>query len=250
VEGLLGLGGEGEKGSFAPSLLRVELLTSLFLILASQLFAQAEFTDNLLQGELWMPFQAVVPGELEKHVPDPQKLDALLEEMQTVFSGMVYGWSFAYRPVDKDRGVVEALDVVPLGRIKGTTGDPNTARAVAVSTRLDEDNGTLTVLFRYFMPPFETARRQAWAATDFDQAAGTGKARATDRLESRLEALHQAVKEAVRNLLRPRIYNRPEEIKGEALLREVPRYYLQAGQYFCSAKFQMRIISVRPYPLY
>ncbi len=239
--------------SFSPfsSFLRsFVVLLAVSLAVPTQLFSQAEFTDTLLQGELWMPFQALVPGELEKRVPDQEKLDSLLEEMQTVFSGMIYGWSFTYRPVDPQRGVAEALDVVPLGRIRGTTGDPATARATAVSTRLDEQSGTLTVLFRYSMPPFEASRRQAWASSDLDQASGVGKSKVVDRLESRLDALRQAVKEAVRNLLRPRIYNRPQEIRGEALLREVPRYFLQSGQYVCSAKFQMRIISVRPYPLY
>lgn len=218
--------------------------------LTAPLAAQAEFTDTLLQGELWMPFQAITPGELERKVPDQEKLDALLEEMQTVFSGMVYGWSFVYRPVDPSRKVDEFLDVVLLGRIVGSTGDPATARALAVSTRTDESNGVMTVLFRYYMPPFEASRRQAWASFNLDQAAGTGRAKAVDRLESRLEALRQSLKEAVRNLLRPKVFNRPQEIRGEALLREVPRYSFQSGQYVCSAKYQMRILNIREYPLY
>ena len=197
-----------------------------------------------------MPFASIVPGELERRVPDQEKLDALLEEMQTVFSGMVYGWSFVYRPVDPARKVEEYLDVVPLGRIIGSTGDPATARALAISTRLDEKTGVLTVLFRYYLPPYEAARRQAWGSFNLDQAAGTGRAKVVDRLESRLDALRQAVKEAVRNLLRPKVYNRPQEIRGEAVLREVPRYGIQSGQYLCSAKFQMRILGIREYPVY
>ena len=106
------------------------------------------------------------------------------------------------------------------------------------------------MLFRYYLPSFEASRRQAWGSSDLDQAAGTGKAKAVDRLESRLDALRQALKEAVRALLRPKLYNRPQEIRGEALLREVPRYSLQAGQYVCNAKFQMRIVNVREYPVY
>jgi hypothetical protein len=223
----------------------------LFFVLTSVPgFAQAEFTDTVLQGELWMPFASLVPGELERRVPDQEKLDALLEEMQTVFSGMVYGWSFTYRPVDPSRKVEEYLDVVPLGRIVGSTGDPATARALAISTRLDEKSGVLTVLFRYYLPPYEAARRQAWGSFNLDQAAGTGRAKVVDRLESRLDALRQAVKESVRNLLRPKVYNRPQEIRGEAVLREVPRYSIQSGQYVCAAKFQMRILNVREYPLY
>lgn len=222
----------------------------LALALAPPLPAQAEFTETLLQGELWMPFQAISPGELERRVPDEEKLDALLEEMQTVFSGMVYGWSFTYRPPDPTRKAAEYLDVVPLGRIVGSTGDPATSRVVAASTRVDDKSGVLTVLFRYAMPPFEAGRRRAWASFNLDQAAGIGQARVVDRLESRLEALRQSIKEAVRNLLRPRVLNRPQEVKGEALLRQVPLYSIQSGQYVCNAKFQMRIVSVREYPIY
>jgi hypothetical protein len=225
-------------------------LAALFVVVSSSLPAQAEFTESLLQGELWMPFQAIGPGEMERRVPDQEKLDALLEEMQTVFSGMVYGWSFTYRPVDPVRKAAEYLDVVPLGRIVGSTGYPATSRVVAVSTRLDDENGVLTVLFRYAMPPFEAGRRRAWSSFNLDQAAGVGKARVIDRLESRLEALRQSIKEAVRNLMRPRLLNRPQEIRGEALLRQVPLYSIQSGQYVCSAKFQMRIVSVREYPAY
>jgi hypothetical protein len=197
-----------------------------------------------------MPFQPIVPGEVEKAVPDSKKLDALLEEMQTVFSGMVYGWSFVYRPVDPARNVPEGLDVKPLGRIVASRGDPATARALAVSTQMDEENGVLTVLFRYYLPDFESARQRAWGTSNLDQAAGVGKTKAVDRLESRIDALHQALKEAVRNLLRPKYLNRPEEIRGEALLREVPKYSLQSGQYVCSARFQVRILGVREYPAY
>lgn len=236
--------------SARSGLLVLGLGLGLALGAPSSAFGQAEFTDTLLQGELWMPFQAIAPGELERRVPDEEKIDALLEEMQTVFSGMVYGWSFVYRPADPARQVEEFLDVDPLGRIVGTTGDPATARALAVATRTDQTSGIMTVSFRYYLAPHESARRRAWGATNLDQASGVGRADAVDRLESRLEALKQSLKQAVRNLLRPRVHNRPQEIRGEALLREVPRYSLQSGRYVCSARYQVRIISIRDYPLY
>ena len=229
---------------------RLSVVVLFCMVVGYQAWAQEEFTDTMLQGELWLPFQAMSPGEIEKRVPDQEKLDALLEEMQTVFSGMVYGWSFQYRPAAPERNVPEYLDVTPLGRIVGTTGDAKTARAYAISTRTDETTGILTVTFRYLLQPYESARRQAWGAFNLDQAAGIGRAKAVDRLESRLDALRQAVKEAVRNLLRPKIYNKPQEVKGEVLLREVPRYSLQAGQYVCAARFQVRLLNVREYPLY
>ena len=231
-------------------ILGVRLFAAALTLLSAPAFGQAAFTDTLLQGELWMPFQALAPGELEEHTPDQAKLDAMLEEMQQVFSGMIYGWSFRYRPVDPDRKVPEALEVTALGRIVGTTGDPKTARAVAVATRTDAQAGILAVTFRYEMTPFESQRRRAWGSAALDEAGGTGKAKIVDRLESRLDALRQSLKDAIRNLLRPRVFNRPQEITGEALLLEVPRYYLESGQYVCSARYILRVANIREYPLY
>ncbi len=61
------------------------VLLSLLLFGPGPLEAQAEFTDTTLQGELWMPFQAIVPGELEKRVPDSKKLDDLWKRCRPSF---------------------------------------------------------------------------------------------------------------------------------------------------------------------
>jgi len=220
----------------------------LCLILCVPLTSQAVFTDNQLQGELWMTLQPILPQELERRAHDKEKLDALLKEMTAVFSGMIYGWSFDYRPIAPDRNVPEKLDVVPLGHIVGTTGNVKTSRAWAWATHLNDETGILVVDFRYIMTPFEVERRSAWASANMDTAVGRGRAPLVDRWESRLDALHQALKDAVRNLLRPQYYNRPEEIRGEAILAQVPLYGVDSGQYTCSARFQIRIFKVRDYP--
>ena len=181
---------------------------------------------------------------VERRAPDEAKLDALLEEMRTVFSGMIYGWSFRYKPSDKVRGAVEVLEVVPIFEIQ-----KGSRRVEVAQTRFIASTSVLNVLFRYRMADFEAGRRQSWASFNLDQAAGTGYSPVLDRTESRIEALYQALKEALRNLLRPQVYNKPMEIKGEALLRQVPLYALESGRYRCTASFQVRIISVRSYPL-
>ncbi len=216
----------------------------LLALTALPLAAQEEFESTVLQGELWMPFEPITPGELERRAPDEAKLDALLEEMRTVFSGMIYGWSFRYKPSDKVRGAVEVLEVVPIFEIQ-----KGSRRVEVAQTRFIASTSVLNVLFRYRMADFEAGRRQSWASFNLDQAAGTGYSPVLDRTESRIEALYQALKEALRNLLRPQVYNKPMEIKGEALLRQVPLYALESGRYRCTASFQVRIISVRSYPL-
>ena len=110
------------------------------------------------------------------------------------------------------------------------------------------DENIRTVLFRYRMADFEAERRQSWGSFNLEQAAGTGYAPVVDRLESRIDALKQASKEALRNLLRPKVYNKPAEIQGEILLRQVPLYSLDAGRYRCVASFQVRVLSIRDYP--
>ena len=118
-----------------------------------------------------------------------------------------------------------------------------------VQTRFIASTSVLNVLFRYRMADFEAGRRKSWSSFNLDQAAGTGSSPVLDRTESRVDALHQALKEALRNLLRPKVHNKPQEIQGEALLRQVPQYALEAGRYRCTASFQVRIISLRSYPL-
>ena len=206
--------------------------------------AQEEFDSSVLQGELWLPLDPIAPGELETRTPDNAKLDALLAEMRTVFSGMIYGWSFTYKPSDKARNVKELLEVKPIFEIQ-----QGSRRVEVVQTRYDTKNSVLTVLFRYRMADFESGRRNSWSSFNLDQCSGTGFSPVVDRYESRVEALRQALKEAVRNLLRPKYGNKPQEIKGDALLRQVPLYSIDAGRYRCTAGFQVRVVSVREYPL-
>jgi hypothetical protein len=220
------------------------LLLALSVAAVPGLVAQEDFESTVLQGDLWLPFEAIAPGELEKRTPDNAKLDALLEEMRTVFSGMIYGWSFTYKPSDKARQAPEVLDVKSVFEIQ-----KGSRRVEVAQTRFDAKTSILTVTFRYRMADFEAGRRQSWASFNLDQAAGTGYAPAVDRLESRLSALSQALKEAIRALLRPKVLNKPQEIKGEALLRQVPLYSLEAGRYRCLATFQIRILSIRDYPI-
>ncbi|MEI8094809.1 MAG: hypothetical protein WCG80_11405 [Spirochaetales bacterium] len=220
------------------------LVLALSLLLPAVLTAQEEFQSTVLQGEMWLPFEPITPGELEARPPDNAKLDSLLEEMRTVFSGMIYGWSFTYKPSDKARQANEVLDVKPVFEIQ-----KGSRRVEVAQTRFDAKTSVLTVLFRYRMADFEAGRRQSWASFNLDQAAGTGYSPVIDRTESRVAALSQALKEAVRNLLRPKVYNKPQEIRGEALLRQVPLYTLDAGRYKCTASFQVRILSVRDYPI-
>jgi len=206
--------------------------------------AQEEFDSSVLQGELWLPLDPIAPGELETRTPDNDKLDALLAEMRTVFSGMIYGWSFTYKPSDKARNAKEVLDVKPIFEIQ-----QGSRRVEVAQTRFDTKNSVLTVLFRYRMADFEAGRRKSWSGFNLDQCSGTGFSPVVDRYESRVEALRQALKEAVRNLLRPKYGNKPQEIKGEALLRQVPLYSIDAGRYRCTGYFQVRVLSVREYPV-
>ena len=63
-------------------------------------------------------------------------------------------------------------------------------------------------------------------------------------------AMANAVKEAIRSYLRPRLLNKPREVRGELLLWELSATYLAAGEYHTRVVTRLRIDSVIPYRLY
>lgn len=199
----------------------------------------------MLQADLWALLEPLGPQEVERPPLDQEIADELKAECRSYFSGMIYGWKFTYRPSDNARQVKELLEVDPLTQIP--RDDP---RMVATKVRLVESEGRVYVDFIYRLRDSEREKRKAWALTDSDQSGGRGTQRIIQRQTSRELAFDQALKDAVRNLLRPRFYNKPAEIRGEAVLRAVPRFTVLAGEFVCTATFQIRQLSVRPYSAY
>ncbi len=68
--------------------------------------------------------------------------------------------------------------------------------------------------------------------------------------EQKLAAINEAIKDGIRNYLRPRILNKPREVRGNVVLDRVPYIAIDEGQYVVSAHIKIDIDEIIPYRVY
>jgi hypothetical protein len=214
-------------------------LAALALFLSAFAFGQ-----DLLSIEIWCEVQP------ESFAPDadnsPNEAAAyrqLFEEARLIFSGMIYGYSFTYVPLDKTRRVPELLDIKPIAEIPA--GDKN-LRYVSG----DIADNRLYGRFTYTLAGFQSARLESWRTIAVPAEIGRGEGKVYAGAEGKKASREQAIKEALRNYLRPRVFNKPREIRGEAVFLESPIMSLQAGTYRSTVKVKINVKEIVPYSVY
>jgi hypothetical protein len=167
----------------------------------------------------------------------------VLEEGRTLFSAMVYGYTFVYTPSDAARKVAEVFELTPVA------GIPWGAREVRVIE-------TQTAGAKFFarlslaLPEADAKRRAAWSSAASDVSTGSGEASLFGGHAAKLEALKNAIKNAIRNHLSSRVLNKPREIRGEVVLWEDPQTGIRSGHYMTTAKVRLRITEIVPYRIF
>jgi hypothetical protein len=234
--------------------------------------AQNAFVD----GELWIEADALVADEL----PDARaRAKALWELARWVFSGMVYGFAFEYRPLDVARGVADEFTVEPVGQLPW--GD---ARLRCESTRTS--GGASYARFALALDARLASYRAGWFSLATEATTGSGFALPENeapragsiadpggfgenripRLEAigasfpegppgdldalhagKLEAIRIACRDALRGALRPRLRNKPRLIRGTFAFAEAPRLIRRDGGYAAVVKLRLIVAEVLPY---
>lgn len=223
----------------------------LLLILCSlgclaPLGAQDFIAQGQLFGDFWAPLQTLRPGELQPPEVNEESLTLeLLQEAHLVFSGMIHGWKVLYRPSDERRLRAEVLEVEALGQIPW--GSPDLR---FVSERLVRETGRIYGRFKYLLNAYEIQKLKGWHGVGLPQGGAWGEVFATLPFENRLKSLEEALKESLRVYLRPRLYEKPQEIQAEMVLKKTPYYLYQAGRVRCKVEVIIRIIKVKPYVIY
>jgi hypothetical protein len=217
------------------------LTLALFLLIPGAALA----ADDLLSLEVWCELQPLdfEHPDANDSLSQEEAFRLLFEEARQVASGMIYGYRFTYIPSDKTRGVKEFLEVTPLAEIR--TGDKN----LRLVSRDVEDN-RLYGRFTYTLADFQRLRRASWRTIALPAAGGRGEGRLPARLDGKKTARDQAIREAVRNLLRPQVYNKPREIKGEVLLIDCPLTSIAAATYQTTVKVLINVKEIVPYTVY
>ncbi len=166
-----------------------------------------------------------------------------LEEARQVFSAMIYGYRFLYVPADEARSVREEFRLEPIGEV--AWGDP--ALRILETERRD---GRLYARLEYRLAESQAARRAAWSSNTIPAAAGTGEGSLFRGPGQKRTALEAAIREAIRNHLRPKIFNKPREVRGEVLLWGEPRTLIRASAYVTSIEARVRVAQLVPYRIF
>jgi hypothetical protein len=219
------------------------LLGFLLLLAAPGLLGATSFDQ--LELEVWCELEPMTQESDDYPLSDAAARERVLEEARSLLSAMIYGVRFSYTPSDARRGSDEQFLLTPVAELGW--GDPRLQVAEA-----EVRDARLFARVRYDLQDFQSARRRAWQSNAIPTAAGTGHASlfAAAAPLGKRRSLEEAFKEAVRNHLRPILFNKPREVRGELLLWQAPRIVVDAGEYLTSASVKLRVLEVRPYSLF
>ena len=219
-------------------LIRVILLLSFFA--SQQVSGQNE---PIYFGEFWGevdPVEEIAAGEQEAN---EARVKAILEDAVYAFSGMVYGFTFRYVPVDFRREVAEELEIAPAAEIPW--GDPGLS--VVESSFV---NGRQRLLIRYITHPEQSSWIEYWNSNVFPASSGYAEGNLLLGKREKQAAIERAIREAIREYLKPREANKPREISGMFAFDSVPRIIIDEGSYKAIVSVKLDIREVVPYKVF
>jgi hypothetical protein len=214
------------------------------LLLLNPAWLQATSFDQL-ELEVWCELEPMIQESDDYPLSGAAARERVLEEARSLLSAMIYGMRFSYTPSDVQRRQAEQFQLAPVAEL--AWGDPRLRVAEA-----EVRDARLYARVRYDLQDFQSARRRAWQSNAIPTAAGTGRASlfASSAPEGKRRSLEEAFKEAIRNHLRPVLFNKPREVRGELLLWQAPRVVIDAGDYLTAAAVKLRVQEIRSYSFF
>ncbi len=219
---------------------RAFLVYALFLLLSLPAFGIGE----TLYVRPWCELDPWVRvGADEYPLTEEIASRRILEEARTLFSAMVYGYTFVFTPSDASRKVSEVFELTPVAEIPWGVRE---IRVIETTTEGARFYARLSLA----LPEAEARRRSAWSSAGSVLCTGNGEASLFGGYTAKMEALKNAIKNAIRSDLSPRILNKPREVRGEVVLWEDPLTGIGSGQYKTTAKVRLRVTEIVPYRIF
>ena len=213
------------------------------LLLCSALAAYPDSTDRLFVR----PWTELEPLVRIDNGPYPIPVDtaekSLLDNAQSLISGMVYGWTFTYIPGDLSRRVTESFVMTPIAVIPR-----GTPRLRVLETEVDDTR--LWARVAYTMDDDETHRRAAWDSNTAAMSTGQGKADVLAGADARMDSLRDAIRDAIRRALDTRYVNKPREITGEVVLWDDPDVLVRSGSWMTTIKVKLVVRELEAYRIF
>lgn len=194
---------------------------------------------SALQAEFWVDLDPM-GKDGPRRVSREEAYKDLLEEARFVFSGMIYGFSFSYRPSDAARSSAERFELKPAGQIPWGDGDFE-------FREFRSDDGTLYLRIRYFPKEAEIRLLEAWADNRFFDAGGTGFGSYYAGNAGRADSIRESCKDAARTVARGLTRNKPSEVQGSLVFSGVPRTLVKAGQYRTECRVRVKMDDIEQY---
>jgi len=223
------------------------ILILFILIFSSALFAQTPSVIELIRLPVWAALDAYPESEEASKQRDniySYPVSQLKKTAPFILSGMVYGWNFVYVPYDKARGVEEYFEITEIQSFEPF------ANQIEYTLPTIEDTTRLHCWCEYRRNTFQIQNYYLWSSIQHPVIKGRGYGNISDGFDGFTEAVKDAMKSAVREHYRKIEKNKPKEITGSVLIKDVPLTGVTSGRYVINLDFFLeygRIIQYRSY---
>ncbi len=203
-------------------------------------------SNDYIDLDLWTEVTETLPtvnNDNPSYLTDNEIYHRTLEDALWIISGMLYGYTVSYTPLDLSRKVIENLEITPFASIPW--GD-NKLKIVDTWVK----NGKFNMQVRYFPNEAQTVRIKLWTSNIYPNATGTGVESIFSGYKGRVESIKTGIKEALRNYFRIRYPNKPREINCKVLIKNPPYTTMDAGGYRSKVTIIIKLSEIIPYSYY
>lgn len=234
-------------GTNPPTMYGQRFLYLVLLFIFSSLdLAAYTAEDGIIDLDIWTEVTDIIPAlnnEKNAYLDKSEIYRRNLEDALWIISGMIYGFTVRYTPMDSSRKVDESLEVSPIASI--AWGDE---KLEVIDTWFK--NEKLSMQVRYLLDSSQITRLKLWESNIFPDSEGIGVVSVFSGYMGRVESIKEGIKVALRNYLRIRNSNKPREISCRVLLSEPPYTIIDAGGYKSKIKITIKMIEITPYSYY
>jgi hypothetical protein len=190
--------------------------------------------DEYVVAEVWAELDPIVADGGVRPLPREVALDRLLDEVQYVVSGLVYGYRFAYVPGDPSREISESFELEPYAMIP--RGDPG---LTVLQTWVDQDK--LVARVGYEVSGEQQGWYEGWHSSANSRSTGIGVSSLFLGPVNKIAAVSDGVRSAVREHVRASEFTRPQQITGAVLLASYPEFGIVRGNYQATVDVLLQI---------
>jgi len=190
--------------------------------------------DEFVVAEVWAELDPIVADGSSRPLPREVALERLLDEVQYVVSGLVYGYRFVYVPGDPSREIAESFELESYGSIP--RGDP---RLIVLQTWIEDS--LLVARVGYDVSPEQSGWYQGWHSSANVRSAGIGVSSLFLGPTHKTDAVSDGIRAAVREHVRASEFTRPQQIIGAVLLASYPEFGIVRGNYQATVDILLQI---------